>query len=375
MQREAVAHAEQRVHEPAEAEDPRVLGDRLVDRRVPVGGDHLDVGGDVVAPPLGADAVAELAEQVDQVLAAVQPHAVVADEVAERRDRLHVVADVRRRLRRRRMAVVHHRERPPPAGGRRGGRRVRVRLDPGPHPVPVQLRGAPQRDVLARVALEDREQLARELRLAVAPDRREQLVPALGPDLRRVVGGERADLPQRLLRRDLQAGADVLRGRVDGPGRAREPAQLLPRQLAVAAPGGGDAAGQPAELRGLRLRAQRFGERDRRVVLLGADERAHLRDDRTVQRLAAREQPDERLAVRRPVGLWRRRDGGLRRGRRRGRGGAEAAAHARRQDPPAEAVDGAHERTTCSFDRRSNRHPSRPAKYSSTAVRQPDHWK
>ena len=149
MQREPVAHPEQRVHEPAEAEHPRVFRDRLVDRGVAVRGDDLEVRLDAAAPALGPRPAPQLLEQVDQLLAAVQADALVADEMAERRDRLDVVADVGGRLRRGRVAVVHHRERPPPAGRRGRRRRVGLRRDPWTHPVAVQLAVAPERRVLA----------------------------------------------------------------------------------------------------------------------------------------------------------------------------------------------------------------------------------
>ena len=130
MQREAVAHREQRVHVPAEAQRPGVLGDRLVHRGVAVHGHDLEVGVDLVAPALRPRALAEPVEQVDERRRAVQPDAAVADEMAERGDALDVVADVRRRAVGAGVAVVDHRERAPPAFRRRGGRRVRVGRDP-----------------------------------------------------------------------------------------------------------------------------------------------------------------------------------------------------------------------------------------------------
>ena len=68
-----------------------------VHRRVAVHGDDLEVGVDAVAAQLGTGPLAEPREQRDQLRVAVQPHAAVPDQVAERGDALDVVADVRRR--------------------------------------------------------------------------------------------------------------------------------------------------------------------------------------------------------------------------------------------------------------------------------------
>jgi hypothetical protein len=60
------------------------------------------------------------------------------------------------------------------------------------------------------VAVEDGEHVAGDVLRAVAEDGGENLVPALGADARRVLGDQRADLAQRLLRVRGEAGADVL---------------------------------------------------------------------------------------------------------------------------------------------------------------------
>ena len=119
VQREAVADAEQRVHVPAEAQRPRVLGDRLVHRGVAVDGDDVQLGLDVVQAALGPRALAQALEQAGELVAAVQPDALVADEVAERGDALDVVAEVGRGAVGARVAVVDDRERASPGGGAR----------------------------------------------------------------------------------------------------------------------------------------------------------------------------------------------------------------------------------------------------------------
>jgi hypothetical protein len=172
----------------------------------------------VGAPALGPGAGAELLEQVDQVLAPVQAHALVADEVAERGDALDVVADVGRRLRRGRMAVVHDRERAPPAGRRRRGRRVGRGRDPGPEPVAMRRGRRPRRGVVAHVAVERRERAAGGPLGAEAPDGGDDLIPAAHPDAVRVLGDERLDLAQRVVGREGQPGADVRGGREPRPG-------------------------------------------------------------------------------------------------------------------------------------------------------------
>ena len=118
VQREAVADAEQRVHVPAEAQRPRVLGDRLVHRGVAVDGDDVELALDVVEPALGPRASAQALEQGGELVAGVQADALVADQVAERGDALDVVADVRRGAVGARVAVVDHREGATAGGGR-----------------------------------------------------------------------------------------------------------------------------------------------------------------------------------------------------------------------------------------------------------------
>ncbi len=104
----------------------------------------------------------------------------------------------------------------PPAGAGADGR-VRVGGDPARHRVAL----APERRVRAHVAIEDGEHLARQLLVAVAEDRREDLVPALGPDAPRVLGDQGADLLERVAGIGGEPGADVLPRRRGGPLLAR----------------------------------------------------------------------------------------------------------------------------------------------------------
>ena len=73
-------------------------GIACVHRGVAVHGHDLEVGVDVVARAArGARGSPQPLEQRDELVAAVQAHAAVADQVAERGDALDVVADVGRR--------------------------------------------------------------------------------------------------------------------------------------------------------------------------------------------------------------------------------------------------------------------------------------
>ena len=81
----------------------------------------------------------------------------------------------------------------------------------------IESRSSRERRVRAHVAIEDGEHLARQLLVAVAEDRREDLVPALGPDAPRVLGDQGADLLERVAGIGGEPGADVL------PRRARRP--------------------------------------------------------------------------------------------------------------------------------------------------------
>ncbi len=307
VQREAVAHAEQGVHEPPEAEHPGVLRDRLVLRRVAVDGADLEVDVEVVALALRAHALAEPPQQVDEVVRAVQADTPVADEMPHRRDALDVVADVRRPAPAARMGVVEDPERPPSPGRRRRGGRVGIGGDPGRHPVAVQFGVAPRPLVFPDVAVEDREQLARERALAEAVDGGEDVEPGPGARLRRVVGRQRAQLPQRRLAVHGEPGAGVLGGREAEPQLARDGAELLAGALGEAAPERDDAADQVAERGGVLVPAQRLGERLGARVLLGPDQRARLGDDRVVEAPAALERPHEPACRR----LRRRRGGAL----------------------------------------------------------------
>jgi hypothetical protein len=76
-----------------------------------VDGHDLEVGVDVGAPQLGARALAEVSEQAGDRFGAVQADVLVAHQVAERGDRLDVVADVGGGAVGARVAVVDDRER------------------------------------------------------------------------------------------------------------------------------------------------------------------------------------------------------------------------------------------------------------------------
>ena len=130
VQREAMAHREERVHVPAQAQDPRPFRDRLVHRRVAVDRHHLEVSFEIVARELRSCAVSERREQIDQLALAVEAHAAVAYDMRERGDALDVIADVGRCAGRTRMPVVHDREHRALARRGRGGRRVGVGCDP-----------------------------------------------------------------------------------------------------------------------------------------------------------------------------------------------------------------------------------------------------
>ena len=260
--------------------------------------------------------------------------------MAERGDALDVVADVRRRAVGAGVAVVDHRERAPPAFRRRGGRRVRVGRDPLAHPVAVEAAPLPRCPVLLQMALEARERIARELAVAVPERGGHDVVPGLGAHLGRVVGDERADLGECVGRRDGQARAHVLGRREPRPQRPRHAPQLVPGELHEAAPEGDDPSAHVAHHLRLGLPAQRLRQRLRGVVTAGPDERARLRHERLLDRLAALQRAQQRRVRygarwrgRRRPGLARRR---LRRGRRRRgrcRGSAPEAGERRRRRP------------------------------------------
>ena len=296
VHREAVAHAEQRVHVPAEAQDPRVLGDRLVHRRVAVDGHDLEVGVDVRAPQLGAGAVFEVVQQADELAGPVQANVLVADQVPERGDRLDVVADVRRRAVGARVAVVDDRERAAAAGGWRGRRGLAVGGDPRAHPLHLALAVAPRPRVLAHVALEHGEHVAGHVLRPDAEHGGEDLEPRPGARLAGILGDQRADLGERPVRVDGEAGADVLGRGVGEPEPARYAPELGERQLGVPLPVGHDPAREVAERGRLLAALQALGDAPRGVVLPGGDERADLGDDRVVQRAAPLEPAQQRLA-------------------------------------------------------------------------------
>ena len=263
-------------------------------------GDDVQLGLDVVQAALRPRALAQSLEQAGELVAPVQPDALVADQVAERGDALDVVAEVGRGAVGTRVAVVDDRERASPGGG--GGGRVRVGGDPRPHPVALAVGLVPRVLVLARVAVEALVDLPRELALAVAEDRREHVVPGLRPHLGRVVGHQRAELGQHLVGRHGQARAHVLGDREARPGLARHGAQQVPGQLGVALAVGHDPARQPAQRLRLGMLAQPQRERAGAVVLAVREQRAHLRDQRVVEGAAALERAQQRLAGRRLVG-------------------------------------------------------------------------
>ena len=299
MQREPVAHPEQRVHVPAEAQDPRLLGDLLVHRGVAVDGHHLKVGVDAGPAQLRPRALPEVLQQGRELLGTVQPDVLVADEVAERGDRLDVIADVGRCAVGARVAIVDDRERRAVPGRRRGGRRVAVGLHPRPHPLDLAGTVAPRARIVVHVALEHGEHVAGERLVAVAEHRREDVEPRLRGERRGVLGDERADLVQRVPRVDLQAGADVLDRRVPEPQVTRRAAQLVERELEVALLVGDDPAHEVAEVGGARPLHEPLGDRHRRVRLVGGQQRAHLGDDRVVDRAADLQAAQQRLARRR----------------------------------------------------------------------------
>ena len=189
---------------------------------------------DVRAPQLRPRALAQVAEQGDELVRPVQADVLVADQVPERRDRLDVVADVRRRAVGAGVPVVDDRERAAARRGRGRGRGAGVGGDPRAHPLELALAVAPRLRVLAHVALEHREHLAGEVLVAVAEHRRRGSgtrswrAPRADPPRR--ARGSRASAALGV---DRQAGAHVLGGGVGEPGLARDLAQLLQRQRRV----------------------------------------------------------------------------------------------------------------------------------------------
>ena len=278
VQREPEPRREDRVHVPAEAEDPGVLRDRPVHGGVAVHGHDLDVGVDVVARALRPHPLAELAEHRGELLAPVQPDAAVADEVAERGDALHVVAEVGRRPVRARVAVVHDRDRAAPAGRRRRRRRARVGGDPVAQRVAVARGVRPGLGVAGDVLVEAGEDGARQLLLAGAEHRGQQLVPGARADPGRVLAHERAHRRLRLLRRLREPRAHPLRGRERGGGRRRHVRQLGVREREEAAVVGDDGRDDGAGLARRGARAQPGGQRAGLPAPAGLEVRAAARD-------------------------------------------------------------------------------------------------
>ena len=219
-----------------------------------------------------------------------------------------------------------------PPAGRRRRRRVRRRRRPTARTSRAARRSG-QAAVRAR-GVEDREHLARELLRAVAEDRREQLVPALAP----ASAGRRRpapDLPQRLAGRGSPARTYSAAAR--RPRSPRTPRSGVPRELEVAAPEGDDA------------RWPRRSRRDDPRDVARGDCRAGVASGR---RAARAPRPAQRRV------------------RRAGIGGAGRGVGAPREAPREPAS--AHGRRGASPAARAGI-PRGPAKYSSTAVRQPDH--
>ena len=304
-------------------------------------GHDLDVRLDVVPRALGPDAVAEPAEHGGELVAAVQPHAAVADEVAERGDALDVVAEVGRRAVGARVAVVHDRDRAA-ATGRRRGRRARVGGDPVAERVAVARGVRPRLGVPGDVLVEAGEHGTGQLLLAGAERRGEQLVPGARADPGRVLGRERADGGLGLLRRLGEARAHPLRRR-ERRGRGRRHARQLGvgerEEAAVVGHDRGDDRARPRRSPGAPAAATPWRAPSRSGRPRGARGRA-----RPVRR--------GRRAAWQAAAAGRRRAGAA---RRAGRG--------RSRQP----------RTTRSFAPCSSVKPSCAAKYSSTARRQPDH--
>ena len=68
VERKSVAHAEQRVHVPAERQRPRVLGNLVVHAGIAVDRHHLHSGCETVARDLGANPAAQLGDEVHEIL-------------------------------------------------------------------------------------------------------------------------------------------------------------------------------------------------------------------------------------------------------------------------------------------------------------------
>ena len=131
--------------------------------------------------------------------------------------------------------------------------------------------------------------------VAEAPERGGDRVPVPRAHLLGVGLDQRAQLGQRVVGGDEQAGADELGGGEATPHVVGDVAELLPGERAVAAPRGDDARGEPPERLGLRPPAQRLGERAGHVGLAGGVQRVDLRDERDVDPVAAQQRAQERL--------------------------------------------------------------------------------
>ena len=91
---EVVPEVEQRVHVPAERESPRAGRDRLERRDVAVDRDQVSLASDAWDTQLFVNAALQLVREVAESVLAGERHVAQADEVAEHRQRLDVVAEV-----------------------------------------------------------------------------------------------------------------------------------------------------------------------------------------------------------------------------------------------------------------------------------------
>ena len=262
--------------------------------------DHLHRGRETLAPSLGAHPAAQLGDQVHQVLGTLEAEVLVSDEVAERGERLDMVADVRRGPRPTRVLVVHDRE--GHVGVRlRRGRGVGRAVDPPPDPV------AAYGDLLVDVLLpshggiEGGEDLLREVHLARTEHRLEDVHPAPDVHVVRGRGQKSLDIAQHGLEVLGDAGADVLGRSEPRPQLGWGGRELLPGQLDVAPVEADDAEAQVSHRlgRGVPAQSRRHGSRTRDVVL--RDSAAYFRDEPTGQRASLSQRGDERLGLRHAV--------------------------------------------------------------------------
>ena len=291
----------------------------------------------------GAHPLAELAEHRGELLAAVQPDAAVADQVAERSDALDVVAEVGRRAVGARVAVVHDRDR---AAARRAG--AARSASPGrrrPSRAASRAGGAASGQAPGSRAT---------LRVEAGEDGAGELL---------VAGAEARRRAARTRRAGRSPAGPRPRARAPPPASPPAPPQAPSAPTPPARARRRSPAGRPparrARARGSRGRTRRSPRRRRRP--------------RASPGARAGARPSRGPCPRRPAASCARaratRDGGV--DRRRGRPRRRAAAQ-----PPGDAPGEAtprQPRTTRSLAPCSSVKPSCAAKYSSTARRQPDH--